>query len=259
MTDSLAPEAVEPLLTGRFGRPYTYVDTCESTQLLLGPEAPEGAVAVADEQVAGRGRQGRAWHAPAGTSLLCSIALRPAHDEGQSPNTVGGLSPAQVTLVGAVAAAQAIEDTADLSVQIKWPNDVMLDRRKVAGVLGELRDGLVVLGLGVNVNQGPGDLPTATRVAPGSLRSITGQTFARASLLASLLARLEHAYDAWRGGGLGAIYTEIGPRDFLRGRVVSVDKTHGVAVAITRDGSLEIDAERGERIVVTSGEISFER
>ena len=78
MTDSLSPEAVEPRLRGRFGRPYEYIASTPSTQLLLPPEAPEGALVAADEQTAGRGRLGRRWLAPAGTSLLCSLQLRPA-------------------------------------------------------------------------------------------------------------------------------------------------------------------------------------
>lgn len=245
---SLAAAAVEPLLTGRFGRPYTHVASCKSTQALLGPSDPEGAVAVADEQTAGRGRHGRVWHAPAGTSLLCSIALRPPVDRAP-----------QVTLVGAVAAARAIEGATGLAAQIKWPNDVMLNRRKVAGILGELRDGLVVLGIGINVNQALGELPPDARLSAGSLRSLTGTTYDRVPLLASLLRELETAYDAWSGGGLDALFEEIGPRDFLRGRPVSVDGGSGIAVAITRDGALEIETGHGERVTVTSGEVEFAR
>ena len=249
MSDSLGPEKAEPLLTGRFGRPYTYLESCQSTQLLLDEDVPEGAVAVCDHQVAGRGRHGRDWLAPPGVALLCSIALRPSA-ERHVP---------ELTLVGTVAAVRAIEDATDLAAQIKWPNDVMLNRRKVCGVLGELRDGMVVLGIGVNVNQTPGELPTDARVAPGSLRSITGTTYDRAALLGSLLAHLEQAYDVWCDGELAAIYEEIGPRDFLRGRAVTVDGRAGVAVAITRSGALEVDAGRGEIIVVTSGEVEYER
>lgn len=243
----LAHEEIGSLLTGRFGRPYTYVESCESTQGLIGPDAPEGAVAVADEQRAGRGRHGRRWDAPAGTSLLCSVALRPPVDRAP-----------QVTLVGAVAAAKAVEHATGLAAQIKWPNDVMLNRRKVAGVLGELRDGVVVLGIGINVNQAPTELPAEARVAAGSLRSLTGMTYDRASLLAFLLRELERAYGAWLEGGLDAIFDEIGPRDFLRGRAVSVDGSTGVAVGITRTGALEVDSH-GRRTAVTSGEVEFDR
>src|SRR5918992_897068 len=76
-TNSFSPAAVEPLLRGRFGRPYRYEPSCPSTQLLLDESLPEGAVAVCDEQTAGRGRLGRGWHAPRGTAVLCSTLLRP--------------------------------------------------------------------------------------------------------------------------------------------------------------------------------------
>src|SRR5207245_2850887 len=115
--DSLAPDAVEPLLSGRLGRPYAYSKGCESTQLALDRSAPEGAVAVCDEQTAGRGRLGRGWHAPAGMAVLCSVLLRPPAER----------RVAEVSLVAGVAAAEAVEDALGLAAQIKWPNDVMVD------------------------------------------------------------------------------------------------------------------------------------
>lgn len=249
MTDSLTFEAVDRHVKGRFGRPYTYVESCESTQLLFEDGAPEGAVAACDEQTAGRGRYGRMWESPVGTALLCSIILHPPAE----------LHAPELTLVGAIAAAEAVEGATGLTAQIKWPNDVMLNRRKVGGVLGELRDGVVTLGIGINVNQTREQLPVDSRTPPGSLRTITGSTFDRAALLGSMLFRLERIYDEWRHGGLAEVFVEIGPRDFLRGRAVSVDGKSGVAVGIDREGRLELDLGHGERVAVESGEVAYER
>jgi BirA family transcriptional regulator, biotin operon repressor / biotin---[acetyl-CoA-carboxylase] ligase len=231
---------------GRFGHPYVYEPETESTQLLIGPDAPEGTVAVADFQSRGRGRLGRHWEAPPGTAIHCSVALRPPARR----------SPQELTLVGAVAAADAIELETELFVQIKWPNDVMLNRRKVGGVLGELRDGLVVLGIGINVNQTREQLPPDAKQPAGSLRTITGREHERASVLSTLLVRLEHHYNAWRGAGLAALYPDIGARDFLRGRRVSVDGLSGTAVGIDRAGRLELEVDGGRRLV-ESGEVRY--
>jgi BirA family transcriptional regulator, biotin operon repressor / biotin---[acetyl-CoA-carboxylase] ligase len=249
MADSLAYESVDRHIKGRFGRPYTYVEETESTQLLLDESAPEGAVAACDVQTAGRARYGRVWEAPAGTSLLCSIVLHPPPE----------LHAPELTLVGAIAAAEAIEGATGLAAQIKWPNDVMLNRRKVCGVLGELRDGLVTLGIGINVNQTREQLPSDPHTPAASLRTITGQTFDRAALLGSLLFRLERIYDEWRHGGLVDVFVEIGPRDFLRGRPVTVDGKSGIATGINCDGRLELDIGHGERVLVESGEVAYER
>jgi BirA family biotin operon repressor/biotin-[acetyl-CoA-carboxylase] ligase len=230
----------------KFGTPLIHVEECESTQLLIGADAAEGTVAVADFQSAGRGRLGRRWEAPAGTAIHGSIALRPPPDR----------LPQELTLVGALATADAIEAATDLFVQIKWPNDVMLNRRKVAGVLGELRDGLVVLGIGVNVNQTRDQLPPDARQPAGSLRTLTGREHDRDAVLSTLLLRLEHQYDLWREQGLAGVYGDLGARDFLRGRRVSVDGVSGTAVGIDRSGRLELDVD-GEPRVVESGEVDY--
>jgi BirA family biotin operon repressor/biotin-[acetyl-CoA-carboxylase] ligase len=157
-----------------------------------------------------------------------------------------------------VAAALAVEDALGLAAQIKWPNDVMVDRRKVAGVLAEARDEVVVLGIGLNVNQTREQLPPDARVPPASLRTVDGVVREREHVLASLLAHLDRTYAAWRTGGLDAIYEDLGARDFLRGRRVRVDGVAGTAQMIARDGRLAVDTGSG-LLLVESGEVLFER
>lgn len=241
---SLSPIAVEPLLRGRFGRPYLYLERCETTQRMLDTGFPEGAVAACEEQSGGRGRLGRSWDAPLGSSILVSVLLRP-------PSTSRA---AELTLVSGLATAIAIERATGLDAQVKWPNDVVLDGRKVSGGIAELRDGAVVLGIGINVNQETTGLPVGTKLPAGSLRLTTGTEHDRPHLLADLLLELEHRYEDWRAHGIEAIAAALGERDYLRGRGVSVDGTHGVATRITGDGRLEIATAAGP-LLVESGEI----
>jgi BirA family transcriptional regulator, biotin operon repressor / biotin---[acetyl-CoA-carboxylase] ligase len=173
-----------PPLRGRFGRPYTFVDRCASTQRLL-EGATEGAVAVTDEQTEGRGRLGRSWHAPAGTSLLFSIALEPPVSAERLP---------ELSLLGGAAVAEAIETETGLAMEVKHPNDVLVSGRKVAGILAEAVDGRVVLGVGVNLSQTEEQLPDAT---PATSLALEGVAVDRDALLVTVLARLEARYDAW--------------------------------------------------------------
>ena len=246
--DSLAPGRVEPLLTGRFGRPYLYEESVDSTQRLLAADMPEGAVAVADEQTGGRGRQGRSWEAPPGSSILLSVLLKPPGDR----NTP------ELSLVGGLATAETVERATGLATQIKWPNDVMLNRRKVAGVLAEAAAGTVVLGVGLNVNQHQGGLPQDSRVPSASLYTSDGVPRERAAVLADLVAALERAYRLWLEDGLSALYEGLGARDFLRGRTVFVDGRRGIGVGIDRSGRFEVELD-GERRLVESGELLYER
>jgi BirA family biotin operon repressor/biotin-[acetyl-CoA-carboxylase] ligase len=182
----LAPEIVEPLLNGAFGRPYLYAERCASTQLLLPSDAPEGAVAVAEQQTAGRGRLGRRWTAPPRTSILASIVLRPRVPARQLP---------ELSLVAGEAVAKALSAAVGVEPTVKFPNDVLLAGRKAAGILAEAADGRVVLGIGVNVNQRRDELPRDASAT--SLRIVTGHELERAPLLVAILAQLERSYEAW--------------------------------------------------------------
>ncbi|HWG54892.1 MAG TPA: biotin--[acetyl-CoA-carboxylase] ligase [Gaiellaceae bacterium] len=231
----------------RIGHPRTHVPECDSTQLLLPPDAPEGAVATTDHQTAGRGRLGRRWEEAPGTAVLVSVLLRPPAER----------RAAEVSLVAAVAAAAAVTDVTGVEAGIKWPNDVILDRRKVAGMLAEARTGAVVLGIGVNVNQTDAQLPPHTKVRAGSLRSVTGREFDREEVLSALLDRLEDAYRAWLVEGLAAVHAELAARDVLRGRALVAGGRSGRGGGIDAAGRLLVDT--GDTVLaVESGEVLVE-
>ena len=231
------------------GEPRRHEPSCESTQdLLFGRGLPEGAVATTDHQTVGRGRLGRTWVEAPGTALLVSVLLRPPADR-RAP---------ELSLVAAVAVALAVEHATGLSAQIKWPNDVMLDRRKVAGILAELRGDEVVVGIGLNVNQTRDQLPADARTHAASLRTVTGHEHDREAVLAEFLARFGEAYGAWLAGGLDALFAELGPRDFLRGRRVRHEDVEATGVMVDRAGRLVLEvAGCDERRTVESGEVEL--
>jgi BirA family transcriptional regulator, biotin operon repressor / biotin---[acetyl-CoA-carboxylase] ligase len=188
VADTLAPDAVKPLLRGRFGHVYRYATVTASTQRLLADERDEGTVAVAEEQTEGRGRLGRPWEAPPGTSVLVSVLLLPDVAAPRLP---------ELSLVAGGAVAEAIREVTGIEPSIKFPNDVLIGGRKVAGILAESSEGRVVLGIGVNANQTAEQLPAGVQTAPTSLRLEVGEPVGRAQLLAAILLRLERAYDSW--------------------------------------------------------------
>jgi BirA family biotin operon repressor/biotin-[acetyl-CoA-carboxylase] ligase len=234
------------------GEPRLHEPECESTQQLLldrAGELPDGAIATTDHQTAGRGRLGRDWEDTPGSSVLVSVLLRPPAER----------SAPELSLVAAAATAEAVEIATSLSAQIKWPNDVMLNRRKVAGILAEMRGDDVVIGIGVNVNQTTAELPPKTRTPASSLRALTGSVYEREAVLARLLERLEIRYSAWRTGGLDAVFDEIGSRNFLFARTIRVGDVSGVGGSIQRDGRLEIVTGHDSHVLVESGEVEFDR
>jgi BirA family biotin operon repressor/biotin-[acetyl-CoA-carboxylase] ligase len=170
---ALEPEVVLPRLRGTFGREYHHAVETGSTQRMFPPDATHGAVALAEHQTEGRGRLGRVWVDEAGTGLSFSVLLDPPPPVARWP---------ELTLVAARAVVAAIGGGAT----IKNPNDVFVDGRKVAGILAEAGD-RVVLGIGVNVGSSP--WPGAGFVDRDRLE-----------LLVAILAELERGYEAWVRG-----------------------------------------------------------
>jgi len=184
----LAPVSARPRLEGHFGLPlYLYAERCSSTQDLLPFDAPEGALAVAEEQQHGRGRRGREWQGSAGKVLLFSLCLRP---------TVETARLASLTPVAAEAIVDALASFG-AEATVKPPNDILLNGKKVAGILAEASDGRVVLGIGVNIDQEPGELPVRPVFPASSLALELGRPIDRVELLVSILAQLERHYELW--------------------------------------------------------------
>jgi BirA family biotin operon repressor/biotin-[acetyl-CoA-carboxylase] ligase len=233
---------------GRLGRPCRYIHACPSTQDLLRETGlPHGAVAIAEHQTAGRGRTGRRWDDEPGAALLCSVLLRPARP-GPLP---------QLSLVAALATARSVEEATGLDTLVKWPNDVLLAGRKVAGILLEAWEDAVVAGIGINVNQAADRLPIGGRPPAASLRTATGREHDRAALLTGLLERLDESVARWERSGLAELLPELERRNALRGRRVRASEGAGKAGAIAPDGRLEVALEGGGVLLVGSGEISL--
>jgi BirA family biotin operon repressor/biotin-[acetyl-CoA-carboxylase] ligase len=185
----LSLASVDALLQGRLGRPYTFVEECPSTQRLVAADAAEGTTVATDLQTQGRGRLGRIWETPKGVALLFSVLLRP-----QPPMAIWP----ELSLVAGEAVAAALREQTGVAAELGHPNDVLVERRKLAGVLPEATVGRVVLGIGVNVNQTADELPDETTKPPTSLRVETGREWPRAPLLAAILLELESRYDGWQ-------------------------------------------------------------
>ena len=214
---------------------------------LLRHGAAAGLVVVADHQSAGRGRRGRRWEAPPGSSLLVSIAL-------------GAPSPGAVHLVTAavaLAAVAACADVAGVEPRLKWPNDLVIGDGKVGGILGEVVDGVAVVGLGLNVNWGEARPPT-----PGvALDAVVGAPVSRPALLVAMLRHLDGLLAAVLEPqeGSARFLDQYRARSATLGCDVLVDlgaeTVEGRAVDITADGHLVVQAADGRRRVISAGDV----
>jgi BirA family biotin operon repressor/biotin-[acetyl-CoA-carboxylase] ligase len=154
-----------------------------------------------------------------------------------------------------LATAEAVEFVTGLTTGIKWPNDVLVGGRKVAGVLLEGDGEAVVCGVGVNVAQQPSDLPVQTPVAATSLLLETGKAFDRATVLATLLDTLERRYDAWRHDGVEPLLPALEARNALRGRLARAGSLEGVVGPFAHDGRIVLEVEGGPPVPVGTGEL----
>ena len=215
--------------------------------------ASEGTVVTATHQSAGRGRRGRPWLDAPGQSLLMSIVLRPPIPPGLAP---------QLSLVAAVAVADAL-GLAGATAAIRWPNDVMVGKRKICGLLPEAvttREGAlehVILGIGLNVNQA--DFPEPIRELATSMRIETGGERAVDAMMATVLAALEDRYRRFVQAGLGALLPAWLERaQGIGGRATAADGREGIAVGLDLDGALLLRTDSGETMRVVAGEVKME-
>jgi len=231
----------------------TALDATDSTQSevqrLAAAGALEGTVVTARHQRAGRGRRGHEWWDRPGESLLASVLLRPEATAGSVP---------QLSLVGGLAGAEALAEAAAVPVRIRWPNDLLVDGRKVCGILAEAasdgsgRPTHVILGIGINLNQTAFPEPLAERAT--SLRLLTGCAQDADHILAALLGHLGRRYAAWRSGGFAALRSAWLERSLLPGQVVRLpDGGVGEGVDVGDDGVLLARGRDGRVARVVSG------
>lgn len=221
--------------------------------------AAEGTVVVARYQTSGRGRLGRDWYAPYGKSLLMSLILRPPAALAHS---------AWLTLIGGIAAAEAIKAGADLDVRLKWPNDVRHAGRKLAGVLTETQrqdEGTVaVVGIGINVDWSADDLPEELAETATSLRLLTQRDWSLDELLAEVRRQYLVHYRTLLSGEIAALRRHWSTLDETLGKPVLVDAPDGTwrgkAVNLDEHGALWVEDVAGgqRRVVVGDVSISFE-
>lgn len=256
--DRISATEVAPHLTGTW-RTVVWHAEIDSTQRvareLARDGASEGTMVVAEAQSGGRGRLGRSWHSPPGVNLYASIILRPPLPPPSVP---------QVALVAGLAVADAIAATTGLAPRLKWPNDVLVDGRKVAGILTEMEAEMervhhVIAGIGVNVNVA--EFPEELASKATSLRLATGRRVDRAAFAAGLLAALEARYGRFLADGFSVMRGEWEACSSLTGKEVRVAASDGEVVGrvlgLDDDGALRLEGPPGHVRRIVAGEVTL--
>ena len=230
--------------------PYRYFErvgsTNEAAKDWLGAGAPDCAAVIADEQTAGRGRHGRAWHTPPGSALALSVILRPTAD-----------CLPRLTMLGGLAVCQLAEGLGCRDAGIKWHNDVQIGGKKVSGILAEaVWEGDRLLGavLGIGVNVRVDFAGTALADSAISLESALGRRLDRAQLIAELLARILHWY---RRMDSVALFDEWRQRLTMLNARVTANGISGRALDVCEDGALILQDDGGQRHIIHAGDLAL--
>jgi len=254
-------ELIGLLKTKLIGRKIVYRETvCSTNELakeLAQEGAAEGTVVIAEEQTGGKGRMGRSWYSPSGQGLWFSVILRPQI-------STAGVS--KITLVSAVAVAKSIREVTGLQAGIKWPNDILIDNRKVSGILTEMnaeidRVNYLILGIGVNVNTRPELMPPELAGTATSLAEQKGARISRIELLASILNNLDAAYREFIKGNFAPILSLWKEMSVTLNRWVRIssinDTDEGIAFDVDDEGALLLMKKDGSMKRILSGDVSL--
>lgn len=260
--DLMVSETIQMQLQTRvMGQPAIHVfpktdSTNLQAKILAGQGAAEGTVVVADTQTHGRGRRGRTWFSPPGRSIYTSLILRPPMAPFQAP---------QITLMTAVAVTKSLIRTTGLEAKIKWPNDILIKGRKVAGILTEISTEMdvvdyVVVGLGINVNSRREEMPPEIQEIATSIHIESGGDVSRPTLLCNLLKDFEACYEQLKGEGFGPIMDQWRTMTDIIGQRVYVDvletRHTGTVTAVDDDGVLILKDDRGNHHRIFSGDVT---
>ncbi len=249
------------LLTSVFGRKEIHVfDETDSTNdrayMLADSFSPEGTIVVAESQITGKGRRGRKWVSIPGKSLSFSIILRPGISIAKAPG---------LTLLIAVALSDALHSFGIHTHRIKWPNDILINNKKISGILTEMKISsgkilFIIAGTGINTGPVSADLPDEIRDTASSIYDETGIVIDRIELLQRLLYKMENRYNEFIQSGLENILTAWTENSDIIGSTVSVNLNQhpvtGKVTGINSDGSLSIETDSGI-VTLNSGEISI--
>lgn len=243
----------------RLGRRIEYFDSIDSTNTearrLAANGAGEGTVVIAETQTKGRGRLGRSWASPPRRNLYLSIVLRPP---------IAVAEAAQLTLVAGVAVAEALREWTPHAA-IKWPNDVVIDGRKLVGILTEMeadddRVRFVILGIGVNLNAAPEDFPEELRDKATALCATVGRPIDRTAFADRLLSRIDERYGLFLTNGFAALRPLWEACSCLTGRTVQIEgagqRHAGVVTGISDDGALILRDSTGRDVRVVAGDVT---
>jgi len=257
MPDILSQSEIESRLEGEWisNRVY-FAEEVDSTNIwgkrLAEEGAPHGTLVVADEQTQGRGRRGRSWESPRGTTVSMTLILRPDLEPVRA---------SMLTIVMGLSVAQGLQELLDVPVQIKWPNDAVLNGHKLCGILTEMSAQIdyinyVVVGTGINVNQT--EVPEDLKEIATSLRMETGHPVNRAEVICAVMKAFARNYQVFMEtgdlSGLQDAYNEILANKDRQVRVL--DPFEGVALGINERGELLVKQENGTVSEVYAGEVS---
>jgi BirA family biotin operon repressor/biotin-[acetyl-CoA-carboxylase] ligase len=256
----LAEEISAGLTTRVLGRPSIVIfkqtdSTNQQAKLMAVQEAPEGTIVAAESQTRGRGRRGRTWMSPAGQGICLSIILRPPLPPAQAP---------QITLMAAVAVARTLENEG-IRANIKWPNDILVEDRKIAGILTEISTEMdqvdwVIVGLGLNVNTPANKMPSRIRGQATSMQIQKGHPISRTELLCDLLQNFETCYEQLKTEGFGPVMKQWRSMSDIIGRQVYVDvmgtRHRGTVAEVDDDGVLILQDAKGRTRRIFSGDVT---
>jgi BirA family biotin operon repressor/biotin-[acetyl-CoA-carboxylase] ligase len=261
MPDLLLSEELLPALETRWlGKSYHYLPQIGSTNdhalQLAAQGAPHGTVVVADEQIAGRGRLGRPWISLPQRGLYVSLLLRDDLPSRDAPQT---------TLITGLSLVEVIETLYGLPARIKWPNDVLIRGKKLAGILTEMQADqdvvrFLVIGVGININHGLEELDAPFRYPATSIALERGETTRRSDLLLALLKQFEDNYERYRAKALAPFLPELERASAVLGHLVTIqcgaEQITGTALGLTAEGALRLGLDNGAEKVLWVGDIT---